>query len=185
MLVNSKQIHAWALAVEVRLLMESAARKGGHFSVNKYRERETVDEVLASGVGAFLRWLVLEQKEGRHREELPPLVGPVSDGHWQGGGRKSATQSGAGYRGRRVVTRAKRPAGRKTPKPGMAGPRSAGRLQQAIDHAVDATVRREIIAALKQTGGNVVHAARALGISQPSMYGRMAAVGIDPTKYRK
>ncbi len=67
------------------------------------------------------------------------------------------------------------------PKPGAAGPRSAGRLQRAIDEVV----RREIKAALRETGGNVVHAARALGISQPSMYGRMGALGIDPTKSRR
>ena len=66
------------------------------------------------------------------------------------------------------------------PKPGTSGPRSTGRLQRAIDEVVT----REIVAALKEKRGNVVHAARALGISQPSLYGRMAALGIDPTKYR-
>jgi DNA-binding NtrC family response regulator len=77
------------------------------------------------------------------------------------------------------TTRPRRP-GRRKPEPGTAGPRSAGRLQRAIDE----TVRREIEAALRETGGNMVHAARVLGISQPSMYTRMIALGIDPTNYR-
>jgi transcriptional regulator with PAS, ATPase and Fis domain len=66
------------------------------------------------------------------------------------------------------------------PKPGTSGPRSSGRLQQAID----ATVRREIEAALRESGGNVVRAAEALGIKQPSLYGRMKALGIDPSAFR-
>lgn len=74
---------------------------------------------------------------------------------------------------------------RRRPKPGRAGPRSAGRLQRAIDEATDRVVRRELAAALTETNGNVVHAARLLGISQPSMYARMAAVGIDPEKHRR
>jgi DNA-binding NtrC family response regulator len=73
-----------------------------------------------------------------------------------------------------------RPTSRR-PKPGMAGPRSSGRLQRAIDRAA----RREIEAALRETDGNVVQAARALGISQPSMYSRMNALGIDPAKHRR
>jgi DNA-binding NtrC family response regulator len=64
--------------------------------------------------------------------------------------------------------------------PGKAGPRSAGRLQRALDTAAT----REIKAALRETGGNVVRAARLLGISQPSMYGRMTALGINPAKHR-
>jgi DNA-binding NtrC family response regulator len=70
--------------------------------------------------------------------------------------------------------------GRK-PTPGAGGPRSAGRLQRAID----AVVRQEIRAALRETGGNVVQAARGLGISQPGLYKRLTALGIDPAKYRR
>jgi sigma-54 dependent transcriptional regulator, acetoin dehydrogenase operon transcriptional activator AcoR len=70
---------------------------------------------------------------------------------------------------------------RRKPVPGKTGPRSAGRLQ----HAMDDAARREILAALRETSGNVVHAARALGISQPSLYSRMAALGIDPAKHRR
>ena len=76
---------------------------------------------------------------------------------------------------------ARRKTAPRMPKPGTAGPRSAGRLQRAIDDVV----RREITAALRETGGNVVRAAQALGISQPSMYGRMVALGIDPVNYRR
>jgi DNA-binding NtrC family response regulator len=67
------------------------------------------------------------------------------------------------------------------PKPGTAGPRSAGRLQRAIDEVV----RREISAALQETGGNVVQSARLLGISQPGLYKRLAALGMDPAGYRR
>lgn len=77
-----------------------------------------------------------------------------------------------------MTPRRKKP---RKPKPGTTGPRSAGRLQRAIDEAA----RREIAAALREMGGNVVHAARALGISQPSIYGRMGVLGIDPAKYRR
>lgn len=60
------------------------------------------------------------------------------------------------------------------------GPRTHGRLQRALDE----TVRREIGAALNETGGNVVRAAQLLGISQPGMYKRLTALGIDPEAYR-
>jgi DNA-binding NtrC family response regulator len=70
---------------------------------------------------------------------------------------------------------------RRAPTAGTAGPRSAGRLQRAID----ATVTREIHAALRESAGNVVHAARALGISQPGMYKRLHALSIDPSKFRR
>jgi DNA-binding NtrC family response regulator len=70
---------------------------------------------------------------------------------------------------------------RRHAKPGTTGPRSTGRLQRAIDEAV----RREIAAALRETGGNVVRAAQALGISQPGLYKRLTALGIDPAKYRR
>lgn len=59
--------------------------------------------------------------------------------------------------------------------PGSAGPRSAGRLQRAID----ATVRREIAAALAENDGNVTHAAKALGISRISLHARMNALGVE------
>ena len=70
------------------------------------------------------------------------------------------------------------PRGRANPK---GGPRTHGRLQRAID----VVVRREIEAVLAETSGNVRHSARVLGISQPGMYKRLAALSIDPNKYRK
>lgn len=66
------------------------------------------------------------------------------------------------------------------PQPGAAGPRSAGRLQGAID----AAARREIEAALKETTGNLTHAARALGVSRMGLWKRLTALGIDPDRYR-
>jgi DNA-binding NtrC family response regulator len=66
------------------------------------------------------------------------------------------------------------------PTPRATGPRSSGRLQRAID----AVVEKEIKAALRQTGGNVVQAARALGISQPGLYKRLTALRIDPSRFR-
>lgn len=60
-------------------------------------------------------------------------------------------------------------------KPGMAGPRSAGRLQRAIDDLV----RREIVAALRETDGNVTHAAKALGISRIALRARMNVLDVD------
>jgi len=60
------------------------------------------------------------------------------------------------------------------PTPGTTGPRSAGRLQRAIDE----TVRREILAALKETDGAVLAAARLLGISKVSMWKRMKTSGL-------
>lgn len=59
------------------------------------------------------------------------------------------------------------------PKPGTAGPRSAGRLQRALD----ATATREIKSALAEAGG-VVAAARLLGISKVALWKRMRALGI-------
>jgi DNA-binding NtrC family response regulator len=61
------------------------------------------------------------------------------------------------------------------------GPRSGGRLQQAIDRLVEA----EIKAALEETHGNVTGAARVLGIHQTSLIRRMATLGIPPDRYRK
>lgn len=65
-------------------------------------------------------------------------------------------------------------------KPGTAGPRSAGRLQMAID----ATVRREIETALRETDGNVTHTAKALGVTMMALRKRMRAMRIDPNTYR-
>ncbi len=61
----------------------------------------------------------------------------------------------------------------KAPKP-AGGPRTYGRLQRALDDAA----RREIEAALKETGGNVSEAARALGVNRVSLWKRMRALGI-------
>lgn len=62
---------------------------------------------------------------------------------------------------------------RRPPKPGTAGPRSAGRLQRALDE----TATREIKAALREAGG-VVAAARLLGISKVALWKRMRALSI-------
>lgn len=72
-------------------------------------------------------------------------------------------------------------AGKKPVPPGSAGPRSAGRLQKAID----AVVRREIVAALAENGGNVTHAAKALGISRISLHARMKTLGVEPATARR
>jgi DNA-binding NtrC family response regulator len=66
------------------------------------------------------------------------------------------------------------------PAPGAAGPRSAGRLQQAIDEVV----RREILAALEETRGNVTHAAAALGITRVALIQRLRSLGIDAKRFR-
>ena len=60
------------------------------------------------------------------------------------------------------------------------GPRTFGRLQQALDKAA----RREISAALTESQGNVTEAATALGISRRGLWKRMAALGIDPGAHR-
>lgn len=64
--------------------------------------------------------------------------------------------------------------------PGTAGPRSAGRLQRAID----AAVKREIVAALRETGGNVAATARALGVTEMAVRKRLRSLGLDPASYR-
>jgi len=68
-----------------------------------------------------------------------------------------------------------------TPKPGTAGPRSAGRLQRAID----AAAHKEIRAALEENEGNVTHAAKALGITSRALWKRMATLEIDPNAFRR
>lgn len=68
----------------------------------------------------------------------------------------------------------RKPTGRATAAPGKTGPRSAGRLQRAIDE----TVTREIKAALAEAGG-MVAAARLLGISKVALWKRMRSLGID------
>jgi transcriptional regulator of acetoin/glycerol metabolism len=62
---------------------------------------------------------------------------------------------------------------RKTTEP-KGGPRTHGRFQQALDDAA----KREIEAALKETGGNVSEAARVLGIGRPRLWARMRALSI-------
>lgn len=84
------------------------------------------------------------------------------------------------YRDDDVMSASTTPARRKA-KPGTAGPRSGGRLQRVID----AAATREIEAALRDSGGNVVQAAAALGISQPGLYKRMNTLVIDPSKFRR
>jgi transcriptional regulator with GAF, ATPase, and Fis domain len=66
------------------------------------------------------------------------------------------------------------------PRAGSAGPRSAGRLQGAID----AVVRREIGAALRESRGNVAAAARALGITEMAIRKRLRSLRINPNAYR-
>lgn len=60
------------------------------------------------------------------------------------------------------------------------GPRSAGRLQKAMDDAA----RREIDAAMRETGGNMSEAARVLGVHRVSLFNRMKSLGIAPDTYR-
>lgn len=62
---------------------------------------------------------------------------------------------------------------RRKPRP-RGGPRTYGRLQRALDDAA----RREIETVLKETGGQVVAAATALGISKVALWKRMRALGI-------
>ena len=64
---------------------------------------------------------------------------------------------------------------RRKPKPGTAGPRSGGRLQKALDE----TATREIEAALQETDGAIVAAAKILGISKVALWKRMRALGIE------
>jgi DNA-binding NtrC family response regulator len=64
---------------------------------------------------------------------------------------------------------------KRTPKT-KGGPRTYGRLQRALDEAA----RREIEAALKETGGQIGEAAAVLGISKVALWKRMKALEIRP-----
>jgi transcriptional regulator with GAF, ATPase, and Fis domain len=66
------------------------------------------------------------------------------------------------------------------PRLGTAGPRSTGRLQRAID----ATVRKEIQAALRETAGNLAAAARLLGVTEMAIRKRLRSLQIDPNRFR-
>lgn len=83
--------------------------------------------------------------------------------------------------GQSSMTRTAKTAHRKPKPPGTTGPRSTGRLQVAID----AAVKREVDAALKETEGNVAEAARLLGISRRGMWARLGSLSIDPATFRK
>jgi DNA-binding NtrC family response regulator len=61
------------------------------------------------------------------------------------------------------------------------GPRTYGRLNAAIE----AAVRREITSAMEENGGNVTHAAKALGISLRGLWKRIEALGIKPKDFRE
>ena len=78
------------------------------------------------------------------------------------------------------MTRRKTPTARKPGKRSKGGPRTYGRLQRALDDAA----RREISAALTETGGNVSEVARVLGVSRRGLWKRMTTLGIDPTTHR-
>ncbi len=68
---------------------------------------------------------------------------------------------------------------KKKPKHG-GGPRTKGRLQQAIDKAAE----REIRKALREEAGNVSATARVLGVSQTALWARLGYFGIKPVAYR-
>ncbi len=51
-----------------------------------------------------------------------------------------------------------------------------------LDRILTTIERREILTALKRTGGQRTHAARLLGISRSRLYRRMEALGIDPRR---
>lgn len=78
------------------------------------------------------------------------------------------------------MTRQTIPASQQAAKRPKGGPRTYGRLQQALDDAAT----REIRAALREKKGNVTHAARTLGISQPALLRRLRALGIAADRYR-
>jgi len=77
------------------------------------------------------------------------------------------------------MTVRRNPTARK-PRPGTTGPRSGGRLQRALD----ATAKREIEAALRETGGNVAGAARTLGVTEMGIRKRLRSLGINPDRFR-
>jgi transcriptional regulator of acetoin/glycerol metabolism len=83
----------------------------------------------------------------------------------------AANRPGSGYRDRHM---AHLPKTRKPAQKAQGGPRTYGRLQRALDDAAG----REIRAALKETGEQVVAAATLLGISKVALWKRMRALGI-------
>jgi len=52
--------------------------------------------------------------------------------------------------------------------------------EDALDNVLHTVEKREILAALRRSGGQRSRAARALGISRSRLYRRMEALGIDP-----
>jgi DNA-binding NtrC family response regulator len=50
---------------------------------------------------------------------------------------------------------------------------------------LDEAARREIEAALKETGGNVAAAARALGVTEKGLRIRLQSMRIDPDQFRR
>lgn len=82
---------------------------------------------------------------------------------------------------RRKTTNRRRPATKRAgPEKPLGGPRTYGRLQRALDDAA----RREIQAALLETGGNVAAAARSLGVTEMALRKRLRSLGIDPDAFR-
>lgn len=54
-----------------------------------------------------------------------------------------------------------------------------------LEEATDRAARTAITAALKCHGGNVTHAAKALGLTRNGLQKKLAALGIDAAQYRK
>ena len=66
--------------------------------------------------------------------------------------------------------------------PGRPGAKGGARTYGRLQRALDATARREIAAALKESKGNVTHAAKALGITRIALRARMNSLGVDKPK---
>jgi hypothetical protein len=79
--VNSKQVLAWAVAVEARLLFASIVARG-NLPAPRTRPGETAEQALASAAEAFKRWLLIELEAGRKFPELPPPAKRGWNGHW-------------------------------------------------------------------------------------------------------